>query len=388
MNLIRFKHPDISHNPQTSLISQANSGDTSLSVLDAGDFTTSARYLLGSYENDTAEFVTVTAISANTLTLAAAIAENHTTDTPVISVDYDQIEVSSAPAKGGSYSVLSTINITPDEKETIYRDSAGTQTTYYKIRYKNSVSSAYSGYSAEIPATGFTSNAFVAMVNKVLKQFGSQSDKILDVEDVKADINEGYRKMVLMVIDQNNGYYSKYGTDDAGATIPFVANQRRYACPGDWVKTKQLIFSYDGVNKYVARPMDPEDDDPNNVYIKTDPVYFYEGTNIVPKPTPTDGAGFILPIYNYLPADMSADDDTPDIPIGYQDNPVNYALRKAFEKDSKADWAQYYGDMYDKNNVDMLNWTKDRTPEQPKYVQMWGVGPEEDIYDGFVPPSE
>ncbi len=389
MNLLQFKHPDISHNPFTTLSQQANSGDTVLNVVDGGDFAVSTRLLLGSYENDSAEFCTVASGTAPTdaqITLAVALGMNHTTDTPVIWVDYDQIEVSSATAKGGSYSIIATINITPDEKQTIYRDSAGTVTTYYKIRYKNSVTGAFSGYSAEIPATGFLSNTFIEMQNAVIRQFGSQSEKILDIDDVKKWINEGYRKMVLMIVDQNNAYYSKYGTDGNGATIALVANQRTYACPSDWVKTKRLAISYDGQNKYFADPMDPEDDDPLNVYVATDPKYYMEGTNIVPRPLPTSSVGWILPIYNALPPDMVADDDQPNLPIGYQDNPVNYALKKAFQRDSKADWVQYYDDEFKNNNTDMMNWTQDRTPEIPKFIGMFGTSVEQDYFDGFNPP--
>lgn len=391
MIILQFKHPNIDLSENSLLTAQANSGDTTLSVVDIDGFAVNQILLLGMFGDENSEIINTHATAApsgTTITLVSGLLYNHTTDTPITIMDYNQIEISRATAKGGSYSVIDTVSITPDvELGTTYKDSNGTSTSYYKIRYKNSITSAYSGYSAEIPATGYGGNTFSGMIDQVLKLFSKQSDRVFDRDDIKAWLNEGYQDMVGQIIDLDIGFYVKYGTDGNGALIPFVANQRAYALPSDFVKSRRLRFSYDNVNFYLADPTDPTMDYPQNVYIHSDPQYYYEGKNVIPLPLPTSSVGGILPLYYYMPAEMANDDDVPDLPIGrYQKNITNYALKRAFESDNKFDVATYYETLFNNRNEAMLNEIKKRSPELPQFVDMWGADTEQDLYDGFTIP--
>lgn len=107
------------------------------------------RILLNDIGTETAEIVTATSISSNTLVLSSNTTQAHSRGEPVKNIIFDQIEISKASALGGSYSVLTTIAIQPTTSESLYVDTASpSSTAAYKVRFKNSISGLYSDYSA------------------------------------------------------------------------------------------------------------------------------------------------------------------------------------------------------------------------------------------------
>ncbi len=390
-NSTNWNHPEIEQNQKTFLSQQANSGESTLTVINTKGFTTNQLVLAGlkggSEEVEVVKTHATTAPTNTVITLATALKFSHSNDTPVCVLDYDQIEIYRAASKGGSYSLIATIDITYEEEDTAYWDGTGSATDYYKIRYKNSISAAVSGYSVEIPATGLADDTLAGMVDSVMELFSEQSEQILLRRRIIKWLNDGYKKLIKAIIDLGVDYYVKYGTDDNGALISFVANQRAYNCPADFIKPRRFLFTYDGTNYNPADPIDRSKDHPNNVYLKTKPVYYFEGKKIIPLPKPTSSQGGILPIYSYLPARLTNDDDVPDLPIGYTESPVNYALKRAFESDNKYDTAKYYEDLFDKDKGEMLSEIEERTPEMPKYVDAFGISAENDMYDGFQIPE-
>lgn len=64
--------------------------------------------------------------------------------------EYELIEIWRAASSGGSFSLISTVDITDLD----YYDIDGQTTDYYKIRYKDTDATKYSAYSTEIAATG------------------------------------------------------------------------------------------------------------------------------------------------------------------------------------------------------------------------------------------
>ena len=366
MNILKLDPPDISENIDTSLTQQANSGDTVLNVVNTKGFSTNQILLVGSLGSENAEVVKTHATISPTdtqITLASGLKFSHTTDEPVTILDFDKIEIYRARAKGGDYSLIDTIDIDYSERKTIYRDTYGTSTSYYKIRYKNSIDGTYSDYSAEFPASGFSPEALYSLVEKTLKLFGSQSEEVLNKEEIVDDLNEGYKILVNRIIDLGIDYYVKKGDK-----IPLVANQENYPLPSDFVRPRRIWISYDGTNEYPANPMDFSFDHPDRQYDKTDPKYFFRGKEIVIRPIPTSSTGYILPYYVYMPKPLENDDDEPDLPKGYASNLVNWALFRAFSKDNKFDKANYYKTLFEQHSEMMLLEIKKRTPEWPQRV--------------------
>ena len=390
MIITKWNHPDVEQNQQTNLSQQANTGESTLTVLNTKGITTNQLLLVGSFGSENAEIVKTHATTAPTdtvVTLAAALKFNHSTDTIITVLDYDQIEIYRATSKGGSYSLVTTVDIMVDEDGTTYKDSNASTTDYYKIRYKNSINSSFSGYSVEIPATGLKEDTLAGTVETVYRLFSKHSKKVLDKSDIVQWLNEGYETLIVRIADLDIDYNVKYGTDGNGAIISFIANQRAYPLPADFIKPRRLFFSYNGVKYYPADPMDSSFDHPDNVYLKTKPKYYLEGKKIVPLPKPLESSGGILPRYYAMPARMENDDDAPDLPTGYYKLLPNFALKRALESDRQFEMANYYGGLFENGAELMLSEIKNRTPEMPQMIYPWGISIEDDYNDGFQIPG-
>lgn len=370
MNILELDHPDISKNPDTILVQQANAGDTVLNVINTKGFTTNQLILVGKLASESAEIAKTHATTTPTdtqITLASGLKYNHHTDEPVTVLDFDKIEIERATSKGGTYSLIATIDIDVTEDRTIFKDAEGTSTDYYRIRYKNSINNSVSIYSVEFPATGYPSNALASLVDKVLKLFGSQSERILDKEEIIGDINDAYRLLVNEIIDLGIDYYVKKGEQ-----IPLIGGQENYDLPEDFVRPKRIYISYNGSNEYPAEPIDFVLETSKTAYSETEPRYFFRGEQIVIRPVPNSSTGYILPYYYYMPKELENEDDIPILPKGYHDLLVDYALAKAFEKDKKSDWASYYMNLFNGKKELMLLTIKKRTPERGKRILPYG----------------
>jgi hypothetical protein len=121
--------------------------------------------------NETAEIVkthTATSPSGNTITLAAATKFSHPQGTKIYIINWDQIEFSWGIGIVSTV-VLDTIDIQPDQVETQYSDTVYSSGNYF-IRFKNSISGAYSNYSDSIPWEGYGENTVGSIINYALKR--------------------------------------------------------------------------------------------------------------------------------------------------------------------------------------------------------------------------
>ncbi len=144
---------------KSRLIADSTAGSSTITVANIAGFTAGNYYLLfGNFGDSNAEIVKIhasTAPTGFTITLAAATAFDHYSDTPITVLDYNQIEYSRATTLAGSKSVLVTQVINANLKESVYKDLTNT-TGYAFARFKNAGSSAFSAYSTGVPYTGLT----------------------------------------------------------------------------------------------------------------------------------------------------------------------------------------------------------------------------------------
>jgi hypothetical protein len=135
-------------------------GVNSMTVYSISQFAVSKILLVGEWGSEGTEIAktdAATAPSGYTVTLAAALAKAHGKDTPVSILAFDQIEFSHADTLTGAKSVLSLVNIDPEQDEMLYEDTTNTD-GYYFTRYKNSITGTFSDYSDGIPYSGLPQN--------------------------------------------------------------------------------------------------------------------------------------------------------------------------------------------------------------------------------------
>ncbi len=157
----------------TFLNSNVASGVTTITVESIVGFGVNQVLVIGEIGNEKTEIVrthATTTPTGSTITLAAATTFNHSQGDKVYIVDYNQFEISWSSDDGlVSKEVLETKDIQVDQIESYYTDTTKTSGTYY-IRFKNSITSAFSSYSDGIPYGDYTRDTVAKIIEYALKR--------------------------------------------------------------------------------------------------------------------------------------------------------------------------------------------------------------------------
>jgi len=197
--IFNIRHPDIRHQPSTSLTTIVDAATTSLTVGNTGGFTASKYLLIGGYGSATAEIKLGGAITTTTLATAAT-SFLHSAGDVVFQIPYNQIEISystnlvtlwesnlyatlSDAMTAATWTTLATIDITPTQDETFYNDTISGRA--YRWRYKHSDGTpAYSDYQNILLPTGYEEKSVAAIIRKAI----SITNKKIS-NDILAQIN-------------------------------------------------------------------------------------------------------------------------------------------------------------------------------------------------------
>src|SRR3990167_8964800 len=117
----------------------------------------------------------------------------HSVDEPVYRTPYNQIEFNhNSTDTTTGVTVLATNEIQPDDLFTRYEDTANT-TGFAFIRFKNSLSGAFSAYSDGIPYTGYTARSLGRMIKMIRRHLNEPDFNYITDDDIKEEINEKQR---------------------------------------------------------------------------------------------------------------------------------------------------------------------------------------------------
>jgi len=151
-------------------------GSTAINVDNSQDFLATNIALFEGIGQERAEFKAISSLTNTQITVAATIFA-HNRGSAVYLSQYDQIVVEKATSLGGTYSVLGTYLIQATQQNTLIQDNAGLSTSYYRIKFRNSVNSLESNYSVESSALPFGSQSVAAMFQTLRQQASiSESD--------------------------------------------------------------------------------------------------------------------------------------------------------------------------------------------------------------------
>lgn len=163
---------------KTYIMSDLTSG-TSVTVQSVSGFSTGKVVLVGEIGQEEAEILqthNISSPSGTSLYLQNAPTYDHSVDTPIYLVDWNQIEITHAATASGVKSILSYgWTLTPDRQFTTYKDTSKTSGFYF-IRFVDTVGSAYSDYSDPIPYAGYPDNTVWAIKDRALKKVDAKID--------------------------------------------------------------------------------------------------------------------------------------------------------------------------------------------------------------------
>lgn len=165
---------------RTFLTVNTASGATTLTVKNITSFADNQILVVGEFANEGAELVTINGTpSGSTITLDSATVFPHSASSPVIVIDFNQVEFSHATTTTGSKIVLATVDMVVDSPDfTRYNDTTYS-TGYYFIRFKNSITSLFSDYSDPIPVSGYGLWTARSIIDDALGQINKTTSDVL-----------------------------------------------------------------------------------------------------------------------------------------------------------------------------------------------------------------
>lgn len=169
-------------------------GITSIVVKNADRFVLNDRIMLGEMGQEKTEVVTVTAGATDGMTITTtATVFSHEADTPVYRLRFDQVKFyRSTTGTTGVYSVISTQNLDVDNANltTVYDDTAGLASYYYKISFYNSIAAIESALSDPIAGGGYRRNQVGYVVDEFLREVGDENEMHVSRTEVIGYFND------------------------------------------------------------------------------------------------------------------------------------------------------------------------------------------------------
>lgn len=204
--------------PQSFVSSDTSSGVSTINVKNITGFTTNQALIIGYLGLQGSEIVKTHASTApanGVITLASATVYPHSASTTITAVAYDQVEVSNAGTVTGTKTVLGTMGITVNSDSTNYNDTTSS-TGYYFARFKNSITSVFSGYSDAIPVLGYTQlsprsiiDASLGMINKKTSDVLSDTFFFTEIDNCQMEVvREMKRWSFMQQFDKDIGQLS------------------------------------------------------------------------------------------------------------------------------------------------------------------------------------
>lgn len=181
-------NPSVEELEKTFLSSYLAAANSVLTVPNANRFAVNKMILIGNMGFEQSEIKQThasTAPTATTITLASNTTYPHNADDPVYLLRYDQVLFYRASSADGSYTLIATEAVDVDNKEgkTYYEDLSGSSTSYYKTKFRNSISLEETEFSDYISATGPAADSIGSVVNTTVSRIKDPGFSILTVED-------------------------------------------------------------------------------------------------------------------------------------------------------------------------------------------------------------
>ena len=366
--LLKAESPDLTDQEEAYLDQRAVSGATSLTVKDNEGWAANDHVIVGGLRQDGSELRQVASTTEHTTITIDALDYPHEAGTKLTKIPYNQVVFYRATAKGGTYSVIATEAIEVDQRYTTYNDTAGVSTSYGKVRYYNSTSTAHSDYSAEMPYAGYTDAMVRSMTDEILEQLKDKEEKHFNRDEVLNQLNRVSKILWKSVLK-----WRCLLTEDA--TLVTVADTETISLPSDFDKFQSLHYTHPDddatyrLRYWTAEMFDKqtEDDDTAADDVDDDIKQFTIDTansTIKLNPTPETADSVLTLKYWKIPAVLDSDsDETPFPDPGVLISWVCYKLEL---KRKSADEALAYKEEYREGLRDMVKLNRISTGGQPR----------------------
>jgi hypothetical protein len=318
---IFITHPEL-NGQETRLSSDVAAGAATSTVENNKGFATNDYVVFGKPGDELTEIVLLTS-TASIITLGHTNGPSfaHSARTPVSQINYNQVKIYSATSEDGTYSLLTTVDLTLDQDFTVYDDSTGTSSTWYKIKYYNATTDALSSYSVAVRGTGYTEDSLYSMTEEILEEFGDETETDISKDLIHKHLRAGVRKITTELFKQYPDALRTYTTITPNGT-------GLDPLPDYFLGLIRVDINATGTvatDAYKAEYISESWGDPDTNYYSTDPMVAIRGTNLVTRPV-LSSSGKIFMWYWSYPVPMTEENDEHGLPYGAREVLVDYAL--------------------------------------------------------------
>jgi len=341
--LIKIDHPQLDQQ-MTRLSANVAASAASSTVENTDGFATDNYVVFGKPGQELSEIVKLTSVTANTTlghTTGPVFA--HSARTPIYLIKFNQARIYSSSTETGEYSLLATVDLDIDEEYTLYDDTEGTTTTWYKVRYYNATTLSLSEFSDAVEGIGYDDDSLYAISEEILGDFGDPDTKEVSRKTIYKYIRAGVRKVTVEVAKKVRDFMRAYKAEAMTGTA-------EYTVPDRLLHLYKLRANYSGNNvadSYEVRVFTTKDKvyDQSN-YSTNDPYAYWEGDKVGLVPTP-NSSGYIYWYYLQAPEEMDDETDTCGLPYGARDLLVLYGLYRVWKTKNQDKGNSYKNDFKD-----------------------------------------
>ena len=356
------------------LSANISAGGTALPVRNINPFSADSAVQLGKTGESQSEIRIVSGSPATgTANVSAGVTYDHSLDTPVFDIHFDQIIfLRSTAGTAGTASAIGTVSITPNSEFTDFDDTTGIATYAYKTQFKNSVSGDLSSESDWFVPGGPTFYSLQSLR-------GRGKSALFNANYIKSDevindwINEWAEQMTNSAIKVNQGY--SIGT----VAVAFGTAGLGTITSSDFKTANKLEITYDGSNYGNSSEIPLNRVDSGDYFNSLAPRHSWEGDTVF-RVNP-GGLGTARITYSKLPTRLV--DDTDELPLSlrsYTTSCIEYVLYRAFDNDQKRDYATDHYQKFAKLQNDFIKEITPRDQTSAKYIDLTeGLSGSEDM---------
>lgn len=241
--LIPVFNPETTEYEKSYLSTPTAIGATSIQVKNSDRFAANQRIMIGAMGQEKTEVVTVSSVNADGVTLVTgATVYPHSADDPVFVLQFDQVKYyKSTTGATGTYSLISgtpvALDVDNENLQTIYDDTTGVATNYYKVSMYHSISSLESALSDPIPGGGFSRRQVGAIIDEILQEISDQNEVHVTRNELLGYFNDVNDDLQINAV-------KPYDFLRVRTTLTRTAGQNYVAFPLD-ASGNQLMWKFD-----------------------------------------------------------------------------------------------------------------------------------------------
>ncbi len=246
------------------LLNAYSAGVTSIAATNNNRFAANDRIMIGEMGNEKTEIVTVSSVNANgTEMVIGATVFSHSADDPIYKLRFDQVKFyRSTTTEAGVYSVVATEALDVDNANltTIYDDTAGLTTYFYKMTLYHSISTLESAFTDVIGGGGWSRKQVGNIIDEILREVGDPQEENVSRTEILGYFNDVNDDLLI-------GVTKPYNFLRTNASLARTANLNYVAYPTD-ADGNQTMWKFDRMDyNYTDTTTDPDTD-----YTRTIPV--------------------------------------------------------------------------------------------------------------------